>query len=117
MRRLLELLGIGLVAGFLSALFGVGGGVVIVPLLLARSWPIKVAAATSLAAIIATAIFGAVRYSWSGDVDFGDAALIGIPAIVGSILGTRLQKGIDPAPLQLGFAVLMAVVGVKLALF
>ena len=73
MRRLLELLGIGLVAGFLSALFGVGGGVVIVPLLLARGWPIKVATATSLAAIIATAVFGAVRYSWSGDVDFSDA--------------------------------------------
>jgi uncharacterized membrane protein YfcA len=77
MRRLLELLGIGLVAGFLSALFGVGGGVVIVPLLLARGWPIKVATATSLAAIIATAVFGAVRYTWSGDVDFSDAVLIG----------------------------------------
>ena len=71
-------------AGFLSALFGVGGGVVIVPLLLARGWPIKVATATSLAAIIATAVFGAVRYGWSGDVDFGDAALIGIPAVFGS---------------------------------
>jgi uncharacterized protein len=117
MRRLLELLGIGLVAGFLSALFGVGGGVVIVPLLLVRSWPIKVATATSLAAIIATAIFGAVRYSWRGDVDFSDAALIGIPAIAGSILGTRLQKSIDPAPLQLGFAVLTAAVGIKLAIF
>ena len=83
MRRLLELLGIGLVAGFLSALFGVGGGVVIVPLLLARGWPIKVATATSLAAIIATAVFGAVRYTWSGDVDFSDAVLIGLPAVVG----------------------------------
>jgi uncharacterized protein len=117
MRRLYELLGIGLIAGFLSALFGVGGGVVIVPLLLARGCGIKVATATSLAAIIATAVFGAVRYGWSGDVDFGDAALIGIPAVVGSILGTRVQKGIDPAPLQLGFAVLIACVGVKLAIF
>ena len=69
------------------------------------------------AGIIATAIFGAVRYSWSGDVDFSDAALIGIPAIAGSILGTRLQKSIDAAPLQLGFAVLTAAVGIKLAIF
>jgi uncharacterized membrane protein YfcA len=117
MRRLYELLGIGLLAGFLSALFGVGGGVIIVPLLLHCGWGIKVATATSLAAIIATAIFGTVRYGWSGDVDFGDAALIGVPAVVGSILGTRLQKAIDPAPLQLGFAVLLACVGVKLAIF
>jgi uncharacterized protein len=117
MRRLLELLGIGLVAGFLSALFGVGGGVVIVPLLLARGWAIKVATATSLAAIIATAVFGAVRYGWSGDVDLSDAALIGLPAIVGSVAGTRLQRNISAAPLQLGFAVLMAVVGLKLAIF
>jgi uncharacterized protein len=117
MRRLSELLGIGLVAGFLSALFGVGGGVVIVPLLLTRGWPIKVATATSLAAIIATAIFGAVRYGWSGDVDFSDAALIGIPAVFGSLIGVRVQKGIDPAPLQIGFAVLIACVGIKLAVF
>ena len=45
------------------------------------------------------------------------AALIGIPAVLGSILGTRLQKSIDPAPLQLGFAVLTACVGIKLAIF
>jgi uncharacterized membrane protein YfcA len=116
MRRICELLAIGLVAGFLSALFGVGGGVIIVPLLLARGWPIKVATATSLAAIIATAVFGATRYGWSGDVSLGDAALIGIPAVAGSILGTRLQKNIPAAPLQLSFAVLMALVGLKLAL-
>ena len=69
------------------------------------------------AAIIATAIFGAVRYGWSGDVDFSDAALIGLPAVAGSILGTRMQKGIDPAPLQIGFALLLAAVGIKLAIF
>ena len=117
MRRLFELLGIGLIAGFLSALFGVGGGVVIVPLLLMRGWPIKVATATSLAAIIFTAVFGAARYGWSGDVDWGDAVLIGVPAVFGTILGTRIQRSIDPAPLQLGFAVLTACVGIKLAIF
>ena len=117
MRRAFELSGIGLAAGLLSALFGVGGGTVIVPLLLARGWAIKVATATSLAAIIATALFGAARYGWSGDVSFGDAALIGIPAVGGSLLGVRLQRKIPAAPLQLGFAVLTACVGIKLAIF
>jgi uncharacterized membrane protein YfcA len=117
MRRVLELSGIGLAAGLFSSLFGVGGGTVIVPLLLARGWAIKVATATSLAAIIATAIFGAIRYGWSGDVGWSDAALIGVPAVAGSLLGVRLQRGIPAAPLQLGFAVLMVAVGVKLAVF
>src|ERR1700712_3036120 len=107
MRRAFELSGIGLVAGLLSALFGVGGGTVIVPLLLARGWQIRVATATSLAAIIATALFGAARYGWSGDVRFGDAALIGIPAVAGSLLGVRLQRKIPAAPLQLGFSALL----------
>jgi uncharacterized protein len=115
MRRVFELSGIGLVAGLLSALFGVGGGTVIVPLLLARGWQIRVATATSLAAITTTALFCAARYGWSGDVRFGDAALIGIPAVAGSIAGVRLQRGIPAAPLQVGFAILLAAVGVKLA--
>jgi uncharacterized membrane protein YfcA len=116
MRRLLELSGIGLAAGLLSALFGVGGGTVIVPFLLARGWAIKVATATSLAAIIATAVFGAIRYGWSGDVRFGDAALIGIPAVAGSLIGVRLQRNIPAAPLQIAFALLLAVIGLKLAI-
>jgi uncharacterized membrane protein YfcA len=116
MRRVLELSGIGLAAGLLSALFGVGGGTVIVPLLLQRGWGIRVATATSLAAIIATALFGAARYGWSGDVSFGDAALIGVPAVAGSLLGVRLQRNIPAAPLQLGFALLLAAIGVKLVI-
>jgi hypothetical protein len=117
MRRVLELSGIGLAAGLFSSLFGVGGGTVIVPLLLARGWVIKVATATSLAAIIATAIFGAIRYGWSGDVDWNDAALIGIPAVGGSLIGVRLQREIPAVPLQVGFAVLTAAVGLKLTVF
>ena len=63
---------IGLVAGFFSALLGVGGGIVIVPLLLLIcAWDTRPATATSLAAIGITAVSGAIAYAAHGDVRVG----------------------------------------------
>ncbi len=79
MRRVAALAGVGGAAGLLSALFGVGGGIVIVPALIARGWQAHRATATSLAAIGATAVFGAVRYAFDDLVVWHDALLIGLP--------------------------------------
>ena len=108
-------LGIGSVAGFFAALFGVGGGIIIVPLLMAfaRFAP-KPATATSLAAILFTGVYGAVRYEWSGHVHWGDAAAIGLPACAGVILGTWLQQRVSSDVLTMLFAAVMAVVGLRL---
>jgi uncharacterized membrane protein YfcA len=115
MPRLLSLAGIGLVAGLLSALFGVGGGVIVVPALVAfQRFPLKQATATSLFAIGFTAVFGGIRYGLSGDVHFVDAMLIGIPAMLGVTFGTTLQKRISTRVLHLGFAVVAAATGLKL---
>src|SRR3954451_3178307 len=115
MPRLLSLAGIGLAAGLLSALFGVGGGVIVVPALMAfRALPLKDATATSLLAIGFTAVFGGVRYGISGDVHFLDAALIGVPALLGVTFGTSLQRRLSARVLHLGFAVVAAVTGLKL---
>ena len=106
---------IGLVAGLFSALFGVGGGIVIVPLLLlAVRCPPHVATATSLAAIGITALAGATRYSFEGHLHVGHALLVGVPAACGAVLGSTLAQRIDPRPLTLGFAVLLASIAVWL---
>src|ERR687885_2493313 len=97
---------IGLVAGFFSALFGVGGGIVIVPLLLLLcAWDARNATATSLAAIGVTALSGVAAYWFHGEVRPGYAALVGVPAAVGAVGGTALQQRIHVHTVELLFAV------------
>jgi len=114
-RRLAALGGVGSAAGLLSALFGVGGGIVIVPALIARGWQAHRATATSLAAIGATAVFGTVRYAFDDLVVWRDALLIGLPAGVGVVVGTALAARVRGPHLQLAFACVMVVVAGRLA--
>jgi uncharacterized membrane protein YfcA len=110
-----RLVAIGVVAGFFSALFGVGGGVVIVPLLLlVARFDERPAMATSLVAIGVTAIAGADFYALHHQVDYGYAALVGIPAAVGAVGGTALQQRISRRGLSLLFAALLVVVAARL---
>jgi hypothetical protein len=89
-RTLLLLAGVGIASGFLSALFGVGGGVVVVPaLVLLLGFDSKSATATSLAAIGITAVAGAFSFSLFDHVHWGKAALVGLPALAGSLVGVR----------------------------
>ena len=111
----LVLLAIGLVAGVFSAVFGVGGGIIIVPLLVALvGFDGRRATGTSLAAIGITAGAGAVAYGLHGDVKFGSAALIGLPAAVGALAGVALQQRLQTRTLTIGFSVLLAAVGIRL---
>jgi uncharacterized membrane protein YfcA len=106
---------IGLVAGFFSALFGVGGGIVIVPLLLlVCGWQARTATATSLASIGITAVSGVIAYAVHGDVRVGYAALVGIPAAVSVAGATALQQRVRTRTLELMFAGFMLAVAVWL---
>jgi uncharacterized protein len=113
--RAVRLVLIGLVAGFFSALFGVGGGIVIVPLLLLCAWDARTATATSLAAIGVTALSGVVAYSFHGEVRPAYAALVGVPAAIGAVGGTALQQRVHVQTVELLFAVF--IVGVAVWLF
>jgi uncharacterized membrane protein YfcA len=110
-----KLVGIGLVSGFFGALFGVGGGVVIVPLLvLFVALDQRRASATSLAAILVSSVAGAATYAFHGDVKPGAAAAIGLPAVAGVLIGTAVQQRVPVQKLSYGFALLLVVVGVRL---
>ena len=111
----MRLVVIGLAAGFLSALFGVGGGIVIVPLLvLAARFQERPAMATSLAAIGVTALAGTLFYAHYGQVHPGSAALVGLPAALGAVGGTWLQQRLRRRELSLLFAALLVAIAVKL---
>lgn len=99
---------IGLIAGFFSALFGVGGGIIIVPLLLLfAGWQARNATATSLAAIGITALSGVITYALHEDVNVKYAALVGLPAAFGAFGGTALQRRLHGRTIELLFAALM----------
>lgn len=96
---------VGVVAGLTSGLFGVGGGVVMVPALMAvAAFDPKLATGTSLTAIVPISIAGAIGYATAGEVDWGAASALAFGALGGAIVGTRLLRRIDPGTLQLLFA-------------
>jgi uncharacterized membrane protein YfcA len=106
---------IGLAAGLFSALFGVGGGIVVVPLLLLfERFRERPAMATSLVAIVFIAVVGAATYALHGEVKPGAAAVVGIPAAVGAVAGARLQQRIPTRWLSLAFAAVLVAVAVDL---
>ena len=108
---------IGLVAGFFSALFGVGGGVVIVPLLLlAAKWDLRTASATSLAAIGVTATAGVVTYVVHGEVRPLYALLVGVPAAFGAASGSALQRRLPVRTLSFLFAALLVGIAIDMLL-
>ena len=98
LRRILLVIATGVGAGFLSGLFGVGGGLVIVPALMAiLGMDQRRASATSLAAIIVTAAVGSGTYALHGEVSWAGAALLALGALAGSQIGVWLLRRL-PAP-------------------
>lgn len=111
----MRLVAIGLAAGVFSALFGVGGGIVVVPfLILLLAFDERVATATSLGAILVTALAGVVVYGLRGELHVGYAALVGLPAAAGALLGTSLQQRLRTTTITYGFALLLAAIAVWL---
>jgi uncharacterized protein len=113
--RALELAAIGSAAGLFSGLFGVGGGTVIVPLLvLWLGYGPREATGTSLAAIVFIAGFAAAIQWAYGNLHVLDAALVGIPAVGGVLLGTWLQQRLATRSISLLFAAVLLASAVEL---
>jgi uncharacterized membrane protein YfcA len=111
----LRLVGIGLAAGFFGALFGVGGGIVMVPMLIGvAAFAARNAMATSLAAIGLIALEGVVFYGFQGDLKPVDAVVLGLPAAAGALIGTSVQQRLANRTLTLAFSALLLGVGIRL---
>ena len=114
-RRVLTLMTIGTAGGLFSGLFGVGGGVIIVPLLILwLGYGEREAAGTSLGAIAIVAAAAAAMQGLYGNVQVWEGLLVGIPAVGGVLLGTALQQRVPVRALSLVFAVLLVVVAIDL---
>lgn len=106
---------LGLAAGLLSGLFGVGGGIVMVPLLVAwLGLDQRRAGATSLLAIVPIAAASAAGYAVNGNVDFAAGLLLLLGGVVGGRAGARLLPRTPIPALQLGFGLLSWVAATRL---
>jgi hypothetical protein len=95
----------------------VGGGIVMVPLLIALlAYDARMATATSLAAIVFTATFATIAHGALGNVEWGTALLVGIPAMVGVNLGLAIKQRMSSRALTYAFAVLLVAVAIDMVL-
>ena len=108
---------IGLGAGLLSGLLGVGGGLVIVPLLvLAKKLDIHHAVGTSLAIIVPTAAVGAFRHHIAGHVEWRYVFIVSLFAMVGGFFGAQAAASIPSRVLQNIFAVFLVIVAARMVI-
>ncbi len=110
-RFVMSCIAVGLAAGLLSGLFGVGGGTVIVPMLvLLLHFDQRLAAGTSLAAIVPTATVGVISYAMHGSVAWIPALILAAFAVIGAQIGTWLLARLPQNALRWGFVVFLAFV-------
>lgn len=105
--HVVTLVALGLVAGYLSGLFGVGGGIIVVPALLALGYDQRRAAGTSVAAILPTSIVGTVAYGLAGHVDWIAGMALAVGVIVGAQIGSFLLARLSRSALFWSFLVFL----------
>lgn len=116
--RAASAIAVGLVAGLFAGLLGVGGGIVMIPLLVGVLHLTQHHShATSLAAIVLIAAAGALRFALDGSVDWGAAGLLAAGSLIGSPLGAATLDRIKDRPLKISFGVVGLIVAILLFLF
>jgi uncharacterized membrane protein YfcA len=107
---------LGLLAGVLSALFGVGGGIVFVPTLIFLGNSARVAVATSLAAMVPVILMGSWRQTRYGAVNWRDATVVGLASVPTAKLGEIVAESLPNDVLKRLFALVLVIVAIQLAL-
>ena len=115
MTLVLVAIALGVAAGVLSGLFGVGGGILFVPILLALGLKQLDAEATSLLAILPTVAAGIWRQQRYGNVRWRSSLVLGIASVAGVAGGIRIATSLNEDVLRKLFAVLLLAVAAQLA--
>ncbi|HEX2965374.1 MAG TPA: TSUP family transporter [Syntrophorhabdaceae bacterium] len=119
MNAVLPFVILGIVAGILSGLIGIGGGIIIIPaLVLIFGFSQQMAQGTTLALLVPPiGFFAALMYYRMGYVDIKAALFICAGFIVGSIAGAKLATGLSNVVLEKVFGVVLLIIGVKMIFF
>lgn len=119
MTTIIILLLIGLAAGMLSGMVGIGGGVVIVPALVYfLAFSQKTAQGTSLAMLMfPVGILGVWQYYKQGHVDFKIVVFVALGFILGSLLGSKISLGMSDDKVKRFFGIVMLLVSLKMLFF
>ncbi|TPW15496.1 MAG: hypothetical protein FD127_750 [Acidimicrobiaceae bacterium] len=113
--RLARTLAVGLVAGFLSGLFGVGGGILIVPaLVMVLGFDQRLAHGTSLAAVLPIAVSSMTSYALADKIDWSVGLFLAIGAVAGAVVGTHILHRLPHDVLAIGFALILVATALRL---
>lgn len=116
-RRTIESIVVGVLAGFLAGLFGVGGGILMVPaLVMVMRMDQRLAHGTSLAAVVPIAISSTVSYAISGEIDWVVVGWLALGAVGGAVVGTHLLANLSQRVLGVTFAALLLATAVRLVI-
>lgn len=108
------LVGVGVATGVLAGLLGVGGGIIMVPALVAIGFGRHRATGSSLAAILLIAVAGAAAFGAAGDLDFPTAVSLGLGGLLGSTLGANWMNRLSSVALARIFGVVLLVAGIRM---
>jgi uncharacterized protein len=110
-KRLALAFTLSLFAGVVSGFLGIGGGVMLVPILLIIVYlPIHVAVGTSMFLVMLTSLSGVIQHSFFANIDYAFALLLGVGAFFGAQLGAWVSKRVSPHRIQLLFAIALVTV-------
>jgi uncharacterized membrane protein YfcA len=119
MNEIIILLSIGLIAGFFSGLVGIGGGIIIVPVLVyfLHFTQQQAQGTTLFMFLFPIGILGVYNYYKAGYMDWKAAAFMGLTFVIGSFFGSKIAVSIDQQSVKKVFGIFVILVGIKMAFF
>jgi uncharacterized membrane protein YfcA len=119
MNEIIILLSIGLIAGFFSGLVGIGGGIIIVPVLIyfLHFTQQQAQGTTLFMFLFPIGILGVYNYYKAGYMDWKAAAFMGLTFVIGSFFGSKIAVSIDQQTVKKVFGIFVILIGIKMAFF